>query len=357
MSSFMMVGEGKKRSLDLSFDAAHKDQQLGGYRELELLNSHEDPTFLRTMMSYQIEREYVPAPKANYVRVAINGENWGIYINAQAFNKDFVRDNFGTAKGTRWKAPGSPGGRASLNYLGDDAGKYKGIYDLKGKEHEKAWSDLIRLCKALNETPADQLEAALAPILDVDGALKFLALENALVNNDGYWIRTSDYSLYEDSKGVFHVLPHDSNETFSRPEGGPPGGMRGPGRGGPPININGVELDPLFAAKDESKPLISKLLAVPKLRERYLGYVREIAEKWLDWKKLGPIARQYQALIAEDVRDDTRKLDDIDGFLKGATEDIEGNGRPGPGGHGTIGLKKFADERREYLLKATAKGS
>lgn len=385
MSSFMMVGEGRKRSLNLSFDFKNKDQNLHGYRTLELLNSHEDPSFLRTVLSYQIEREYVPAPKANFVRVVINGESWGVYANTQAFNKDFVRDWYGTTKGARWKAPGSPQGRASLKYLGDNVEKYKGIYDLKSKEDAKAWADLIRLCKVLTETPADQLEAALSPILDIDGALKFLALENALINNDGYWIRTSDYSIYQDTKGVFHILPHDSNETFSRPEspggpGGPRGfGMRGfggglpgqppgdrlegnrppneeqgrprgeggPGRG---LNIKGVELDPLFAANDENKPLISKLLAVPALRERYLNYVRDIADKWLDWQKLGPIARQYHVLIANDVRDDTRKLDTTDAFLKSMIEDIPGNNRPGPGGRGTIGIKSFADQRREFLL-------
>ena len=46
----------------------------------------------------------------------------------------------------------------------------------------------------LNETPPASLEAALAPMLDVDEALKFLALEVALVNSDGYWARASDYS-------------------------------------------------------------------------------------------------------------------------------------------------------------------
>jgi hypothetical protein len=381
MSSFMMVSEGKKRSLDLSFDAKHKDQQIGGYHELELLNSHEDPTFLRTVLAYQIEREYLPAPKANFMRVVINGENWGIYINAQPFNKDFIRDNYNTTKGFRWKTPGSPGGRASLKYLGDDPKSYADIYDFKSKDDPKAWNDLIRLCKTLTETPPEKLEAELAPILDIDGALRFIALENALINNDGYWVRTSDYAMYEDGKGVFHIFPRDSNECFVRPEGGPPGGFRrfrrpdqadgnqpprdrfdGPPPGGgfgapgfgPRMNIKGVELDPLIDAKDQNKVLISKLLAVPKFRERYLGYVRDIAEKWLDWNKLGPIARQYQAMIADDVRDDTRKLDRLDDFLKGLDEDTEGNGRPGPGGRGTIGIKKFAEERRAYLLKVTA---
>ena len=32
-----------------------------------------------------------------------------------------------------------------------------------------------------------------------------------------------------------------------------------------------------------------------------------MTEKWLDWKHLGPLAMQYQALIADEVKADTRK--------------------------------------------------
>jgi hypothetical protein len=529
MSSYFGVGEGRKRSLNLSLDFAHKDQHLLGYRTLNLLNSHEDPTFLRMVLFYQIGREYLPTPKANFARVVINGESWGIYVNAQQFNKDFVKDWFGTTKGARWKVPGNPGARGSLAYLGDDVEAYRRIYDIKSKDDPKSWADFIRLCKVLNETPAEKLEAALAPLLDIDGALRFLALENVLINNDGYWIRTSDYSLYQDTQGRFHVLPYDANETFARPGGpgfgggpglfvapqmmsqadkdadqklskeeftaladvwfdkldpdkagkldqdqflarlneilpppqgfgppaggppgggpgpgggrggfgggrfvghglfsacdadkdgsltraelkntfarwfggwdadkagslneeklrnglmaalprpnfggpgggpGGPGGPRGPGPGGDVLvgpgggrgpggpgfanlpRVEGVKLDPLVAANDPNKPLVSKLLAVPSLRARYLGYVRDIAEKWLDWNKLGPIAQQYHSLIAADVRADTRKLDPMEAFEKGLTEDTRGGGF-GPFGGGAIGLKNFADQRRAYLL-------
>ena len=403
MSSFGMVGEGRKRSLNLSLNAVHDKQQIGGYHTLNLLNSHEDPTFLRSVLFYQIAREYVPAPKANFARVVINGENWGIYVNVQQFNKEFVKDWFGTTKGARWKVPGSPGGRGSLAYLGENGPDYKKIYQIKSKDDPKAWSDLIHLCKVLNETPVEKLEEALKPILDMDGALKFLALENALINNDGYWIRTSDYSIYEDEKGRFHIFPQDANETMVQPGGpgfggggfrggGGPGGFRrgpdggspdqgpeaggqrgrgeggfgrspdgnGPGGRGPDgpsgpggrVQVKGIELDPLVAATDPSKPLISKLLAIPELKKRYLGYVREIAEKSLDWNKLGPIATQYHTLIAPDVKIDTRKLDSTEAFEKGLTEDIQGGG--GFGGRGTISLKNFADQRRAYLLKLPA---
>jgi hypothetical protein len=107
----------------------------------------------------------------------------------------------------------------------------------------------------------------------------------------------------------------------------PPGGVRigGPGGGGP-------TLDPLVGLNDATKPLRSKLLAVPALRARYMTYVRDIANKWLDWNRLGPIVARYQALIDADVKRDTRKLDTYEGFLAG-----------------TESLKQFADQRREFI--------
>ena len=107
-SSYRMVPGGDKRSLNLSFDHVHKDQHVGGYRTLNLLNANGDPTFVRTVLYSEIARKYIPAPKVNFVRVSINGESWGVYTNAQQFNKDFGRDFYGTPDGARWKAPPRP---------------------------------------------------------------------------------------------------------------------------------------------------------------------------------------------------------------------------------------------------------
>lgn len=507
MSSFMMVGEGRKRSLNLSLDFVHEDQRLGDVKTLNLNNAHEDPSFLRQVLFAEIAKNYLPAPRANFVRVVINGESWGLYVNSEQFNKDFTKTHYGSGKGARWKVSGSPNGRGGLAYLGDDSAPYKPIYDIKTKDDETSWAALIRLTKILNETPPDKLEAALAPILDIDGALKFLALENALINNDGYWVRASDYSLYLDEKGKFHLVPHDTNETFARPGGpgfgggpggpggggrggnrmmggpggfgpgsmlagllidqgdaskdgkldatefsavgakwfdtinagkaeslkqpqfveglgallpmpegfgGPPGGGQGnrpggpggfgpamflgpglftaadadkdgsltkaewtatfsgwfakwdtaksglldeaavgagfgsalPGPGGPGMmmggpQVEGVKLDPLVAAKDANKPLLSKLLAVPALKQRYLGYMHDIASHWLDWQKLGPIAERYHKLIDAEVKKDTRKLESYEEFEASVSGQLEGR---------RISLKDFADLRRAYLL-------
>src|SRR5690606_14968240 len=119
-------------------------------------------------------------------------------------DKIFVKENFGSGKGTRWKVPGSPGGDGGLRYLGDDLEEYKSRYEMKSKDGKKAWRALVELCRVLEETPDERLEEELRPMLDIDETLWFLALDNALVNSDGYWTRASDYSLYRDEKGVFH---------------------------------------------------------------------------------------------------------------------------------------------------------
>lgn len=384
-SSFMMVPEGQKHSINLSIDAVDKQQSVQGFRTLNLLNAHEDPSLLRSVLYLQAARTYLPAPQANFARVVLNGESWGIYTNVEQFNKDFVRTWYKTEKGARWKVPGSPGGRGGLEYFGDDLAQYRRVFEIKTKDDVKDWAALINFTKVLNQTPPDKLEAALAPIFDIDGALRFLALDNALVNNDGYWVRASDYSIYLDVTGKLHVFPHDSNETFANgggpggrrggfggpPPGGPGGpgndvfiqrggpggpggpGFMGPGQGGPGgpggqggggrrggfggMMMGNADLDVLVGLDDPGKPLRSKLLAVPSLRAKYLAYTKDLASKWLDWSTLGPIATRYHALIEADVKTDTRKLDSL--------EDFEAS---------VQGLKTFADTRKARILAAPA---
>jgi hypothetical protein len=375
MSSYGMIPRGSKRSLNLSLDFVHRDQRLYGYKTLNLLNANDDPTFLHTVLYSHVSRQYIPAPKANLVKVVINGESWGVYVNAQQFDKVFLAENYKNSKGTRWKVSGSPGGGGSLAYVGDNIADYERRYEMKSGDGEKAWKALINLCKVLNETPADKLEQAIEPILDVEGALWFLALDNALVNNDGYWIRASDYSLYRDDDGKFHVIAHDMNETFmpgmgpgmGGPPGGPGGGPMGGGRGpdgpgpggpagggpgaGPPGGGNsGYKVDPLVGLYDTGKPLRSKLLAVPKYRAKYLANVRTIADQWLDWQKLGPVVAEHAKLIEQEVAADTRKLSSFADFQAATGSSAEAP--RGPGSRHSLEL--FARERRAYLLDHSA---
>lgn len=338
-TSYQRVSFGYKRGLNLSFDFVDDEQRLLGYRTLNLLNSFGDPTFLRQVLYLQIANAYYPAPKANFVRVAINGEDWGVYINVQQFNSDFTREAADSNE-ARWRIPGSFNSRGGLEFLGEAESAYRREYEIKNKDRPENWQALIELTRVLNRTPPAELVAALDPVFDIDGALRFLAVDNVLLNSDGYWSRNSDYSLYLDEDGRFHVTSYDANEAMRDGMS-----MRGFGGGG----AGGVRLSPLEGSRDGSKALLYRLLLVPELRDRYLAYVRDVAETWLDWNHLGPIAEGHRALIRDVVAADTHKLFSTSDFDLGF--DGNGGGFGGPGGAPGGSLRSFIEQRRAYLLE------
>ena len=341
-SSYFTV-QNEKKSFNIAVDYGDDRQRLYGYKTLNLLNGHSDPSFLREILYSRIARNYIPAPKANFVKLVINGESWGIYVNSQQFNKDFLDEWFGTKGGVRWKVP--PGRDSGLVYNGDQPAAYQQSYQLKTRVEEapNAWQDLIELCEVLESTPDDQLESKLSTILNIDRALWFLALDNVFIDNDGYFSRASDYALYQDPKGRFHLLPHDSNETFRFAGGGGPNSWQ----------TDGQMLSPVSQENDMMRPVISRLFAIPHLRARYLAHIRTIADKWLDWDVLQPIIAEYQSLVDAEVKADNKKLYTYEAFATSQIKDHGGGGGSGRGGRGrraTPSFKRFIEERAEYLL-------
>ena len=101
-SSYFTV-DSEKKSFNIAVDYAEDGQRLYGYKTLNLLNGHVDASFLREVLYNRIAQDYIPAMKTNLVKLVINGENWGVYINLQQYNKDFLAEWFGTRDGIRWK--------------------------------------------------------------------------------------------------------------------------------------------------------------------------------------------------------------------------------------------------------------
>ena len=330
-SSYFTVRSDKK-SFNIAVDYGKDGQRLYGYKTLNLLNGHVDASFLREVLYNRIARDYIPAMKTNLVKLVINGENWGVYINLQQYNKDFLAEQFGTKGGVRWKV--GPGRGGALTYAGDDPTAYQETYQLKTNNIEDPWQDLIALCKMLDETTSDAALAENLPaLLNIDQALWQLAVSNVFMDDDGYIHKGGDYAIYQDINGRFHLIPHDNNESFRfgrEGRGGPGGG--GPG-GWSWGNLENGMASPVAHEDNAARPLIHRLLSNPEWRARYLAYVRTVADEWLDWEVLGPIVKEYQALIDTEVQQDDKKLYDYQDFATGTPAELE----------------RFVTERREYL--------
>jgi len=345
-TSFQMIA-GHKKSLDLAFDFADDKQSLQGVRNLDLLNANGDASLVREMLHGWLANQFAPAPRTALVRVVVNGEDHGVYVAVQQFDKDFLADHFGSKQGARFKVPPDFGGNGGLRYLGDETAPYQRSYELKSKDDGKAWQGLVDLCTALENAPTDRLEAILPQHLDIDAALWFLAIDNALGDDDGYHSRASDYLLYRDPKGRFHPLPRDNNEILlgargrgpggpggARPGGGPPGdggagegrpGEGRPGEGrreplggtpsGPPGGPGGRRMgpgggaaaSPLQMADRADRPLLRRLLEVPAWKERYLANLRTLALA-MDEANLAPRLAAWHDLLAPLVEVEAHSL-------------------------------------------------
>jgi hypothetical protein len=330
-SSYFSVSPDLKRSINLYLDHKHGDQRLFGYKTLNLLNSNSDPTFMREVIYSHVARDYIPAFKGNFIKVVINGESWGLYSNIQQYNKDFLKDNFGTRGGVRWKIGAGGGGRGNLGYSGDRMEDYGG-YQLRTEGADDAWKQVADFTKLLNDTPVEELADKLSGHLDIDSALWSLALE-CVFQDEGYFTRGSDYNLYLDPEGRFHVLQHDGNEVMNIPGGpGMPSGLRGP------------KLEPFYNADNPDRPLMYRLFQVPHLKARYRHHLKTITEEWITWDKIGPLVDGYAALIHDEVKKDVRKHSSFEAFEKGLIE-TSTDGR-----RSKLGLKPFTEGRREFLL-------
>ena len=400
-----------KKSFGISIDAFDNDLRIDGFRTLNLLNANGDDSVMREVLFSNIASEYMPAPKANFVRVVVNGVYLGIYANVQQINKDFTKEHYGSKKGVRWKVPPDFSGGAALTYHGDNIDDYRDRYELKtNSATDEDWADLVELCKVLRETPDDELEETLPRYLDIHETIRFLAIDNAFLDSDGYYSRGSDYYIYKAPDGAFHLLHYDNNETFGGGHGAGPGGRGGPGGGpgggppgfgpdgepggpggGPPDfgpggpggrpNVDedspqtpraqqgqrqtqdgrrgnrrrpggpggpggggqggGMTQSPLAFEKDiDTRPLITRILAVEAWREEYLDVLRDLAIVELDWAILGARVDQYRKLIERDVVRDPF-LGDRERFLKS----LYGN---------EASLKSIAAERRKFLLNHEA---
>ena len=338
-SSYAATGSSQKKSFNLKTDAFVPGQSLMGYDSLNLSNGFNDPTLVREVVSYEILRRYMPAPQANYVKLVINGESWGVYVNVQQMDKDFVREWFEDDEGSRYRCdpPTTAGrGNSAMQWLGSGVTPYQEAYDARTPTSPTLWTDLITACDVLNNRTLQQLPTDLPKVLNVDRALWYLGLNIVMVNLDSYVGRGNDYYLYFDAEhGSLSTLPWDMNESF----------------GGYSASLSITERENLTPFWNETqatrRPLLNRTMQVASWRERYIAHIHTILNQSFDWAKIGARVAQLQSFIDAEVQADTKKLYSYALFQSNVTQPATINS----GFFRTTvpGLRPLVEKRAAYL--------
>ena len=81
----------KKLPLNFKIDYKNKSQKLStGQTTIKLSNAFLDPGFVREPLAYEVIRKYMPAPQCNFSKLYLNGKYWGVYVNSESVDINFV---------------------------------------------------------------------------------------------------------------------------------------------------------------------------------------------------------------------------------------------------------------------------
>ena len=207
-----------KKSFKVSFNTFDPGRKWYGLEKLNLNGEHNDPSIIRSKLCWDLLTEMeVPGARSNHVEVYINNDYYGLYLNVEHIDEEFVKDRFGNNDGNLYKCLWP----ADLTYLGSDPDLYKftvgdrRAYELKTNEEEDNYSDIAHFIDVLNNTPDDQFICELDKIFNIYDYLKIIAVDIFTGNWDGYIYNKNNFYLYHNTEtGKFEYIPYDLDNTY-----------------------------------------------------------------------------------------------------------------------------------------------
>ncbi|MBN8231359.1 CotH kinase family protein [Corallococcus macrosporus] len=195
-----------KKSWNVSFPDGVKFE---GRTSLNLIAEYADATMIAEKISYDLLTAMrVPASKATFVRLSVNGEYEGVFLEVEQVNKAFL------------KAKQFPDDDASIYRAGwkDTEFKtwkvpYQG--DWVKKTNEKEPNDALwEVLDVINHTPEPQLVTALEKNLELESYVRSMVLDALMSNN---FVEDSEsYFIHDQITGRWRYVPWDLNNVDAR---------------------------------------------------------------------------------------------------------------------------------------------
>lgn len=258
-----------------------KNQRFYGFKQLNLNNNDSDGSFLREKLAADLFREFgVPAAHTAFYAVYLDrgdgSQFLGLYTLVEEVDDTVPESQFDDDDGNLYKPDGDA---ASFAYGTFDTEEF----DLKTNTDEADYSDVQTFYEILHSdsrtSDPESWKSNLEEIFNVDGFLKYLAVNNVIQNWDTYGNMTHNYFLYNDA-GRLTWIPWDNNEAF----------QSGKQFGALSLSMNEVS---------SNWPIIRYIIDVDEYESTYRNYVYTFAEGPFETNKMLTLLTDYQALLSE----------------------------------------------------------
>ncbi len=250
-------------------------------------------------------------------RIAGQEVNYGLYGIVEPVDKPFLKRRYGTTGGDLYKClylelEGGPD-LTEKSIAGDNVGvkdvdrNYRPQYDLKTNEETGDHSALREFVHRLNTLQGEQFVDYMDANFEVDRLIRYLAMGIYINNLDDYRFLANNYYLYFNTTGKIELIPYDFDISLGT-------NWHGDMAYDEFINQDIFNTKNLPAAWGDSspRPLVDKVLAVEKYRERYLNCLKEYilpANRLFLFSEYEAKFNQLFALYGDKTASDTRDSD------------------------------------------------
>jgi hypothetical protein len=321
-----------KKSFKISFNTYQPGRKWHDLKKMNLNGEHNDPTICRSKLSWDLLRSVnVPAPRSNHVRIYINGNYYGLYINVEHINADFVKSRYGNRDGNLYKCLYP----ADLKFLGTNPDLYKTeywgrrAYELKTNEELDDYTGLANFIEILNNSGDPEFKCRLYEVFNVYDYLKVMAVDVLIGNWDGYIYNKNNYYLYHNSSsGKFEYIPYDLDNTWGIDWIGRDWGTR--------------DIYDWQQHGEEVRPLYTRIIDNQELKDVFSEHIQFILDHLMDTIDFFSGIDALKLKIEPYVQDDPFYPLDY-GYTM---TDFHNSFNQGLAGHAAYGLKPYINTRR-----------
>ena len=210
-----------------------KDTRLYKMKKICLHAMNYDSTKMHDMLAYELFREAgIPAPRTSYADVYVNNKHMGLFLAVEEPDGRFTKSRWpehgdGNLYKEVWPYP-------QMSYYLSNLGKYfkDALKTNDDPEDNASVQRMIDYYNAIKTSNEQNFAQKLYPFMDFDYFLRYLAVDVAIKNCDGFrtfymnkgadgkgslqWVGNHNFYFYEEENvgGKIWIIPWDLDNTF-----------------------------------------------------------------------------------------------------------------------------------------------
>src|SRR5262245_54989547 len=209
-----------KPSLRVDFNRYTASQTLLDLKSVVLRNNATDFSSMHERISMQLyARVGLAAPRVAHARLYVNNNYQGLYCIVESLDKSFLLRNYDENEGYLYKYDRLPTDAPYyLDYLGPAASLYSPHpFDPETHEDNPKPQPIADLVRIVHDASDASFLSAIAPYLDLNEFIKFVAVTVYMADQDGFlgdW-GMNNFDMYQLTNKTVHVLiPWDKSEAI-----------------------------------------------------------------------------------------------------------------------------------------------